>query len=56
MSFAAPNDEKRQQAYVSCSILSGWMSFAAKKVFNIANNAVFLQYPQRMDELCSTHI
>ncbi len=77
MSFAAPNDEKRQQAYVSCSILSGWMSFAAtQKSHNIPKNITcsilsgwmsfaallaalcnrricLLQYPQRMDELCS---
>src|SRR5579885_1474296 len=39
----------------SCSILSGWMSFAAMILREPSSSYRFdLQYPQRMDELCST--
>src|SRR5581483_2587665 len=36
-----------------CSILSGWTGFAAKSEANHPSHAYHLQYPQRMDGLCS---
>ncbi len=47
--------EQRMQAWqATCSILSGWTGFAAQRNFEAYGFDVpALQYPQRMDGLCS---
>src|SRR5581483_3876014 len=54
MSFAAMYLLAVRIPYIcTCSILSGWMSFAAEQKAAIRRKSRNLQYPQRMDELCS---
>src|SRR5579885_1459847 len=57
MSFAARIEQDLPRAsYAPCSILSGWMSFAAQGRQRHAERYRHLQYPQRMDELCSHQV
>src|SRR5579885_1221785 len=45
--------QPRLRSRTSCSILSGWTGFAAERTDTARCTVEVLQYPQRMDGLCS---